>query len=93
VISSNWVPVVHGVEGRNLVDTHGRHFQQSRHLIHNTDASETVLSLSKVEQGHDSCFLVLARIPSEHLLDKLFILRVEFEGNVEVVLRSIAVLE
>jgi hypothetical protein len=93
VISSDRVAVIHGIEGRNLINTHGWHFQQPRHLVHNADTSEAVLSLSEIEQGHDGRFLVLARIPSEHLLDELFILRIEFEGNVEVVFRRIAVLE
>jgi hypothetical protein len=49
--------------------------------------------LAKIKQRHDSRFLVLAWVPDEYLLDELLILRVEFERNVEVVLRSIAMLD
>jgi hypothetical protein len=59
VIFPHWVSIVHGVERRDLVYTHRRHLQQSRHFIHDADACESVLSLSEVEQRHDSGFLVL----------------------------------
>lgn len=86
------VAVVHGVEGRNLVNSHGRHLQESRNLVHDTDAGEAVLPLSKVEQRHDGGLLVLAGIAGQHFLDELLILCVELEGDVEVVLGSVAVL-
>jgi hypothetical protein len=40
-----------------------------------------VLTLSQIEQGHYSCFLVLWRVSGEDLLDELFILRRELEGD------------
>jgi len=40
-----------------------------------------MLSLSEVEQWHDSRFLVLRRIPGENLLDERLVLRGEFEWN------------
>jgi hypothetical protein len=93
MVSADRVSVVHGVEGRDLVHSHGRHLQYSRNLVHDANARESVLSLAKIKQRHDSRFLVLAWVPDEYLLDELLILRVEFERNVEVVLRSIAMLD
>lgn len=87
------VAVVHGVESGNLVDSHGRHLQESRNLVHDTDAGETVLPLSEVEQRHDGGLLVLAGVAGQHFLDELLILGVEFEGDVEVVFGCVAVLQ
>ena len=86
------VAVVHGVESSHLVDSHGRHLQESRNLVHDTDAGEAVLPLSKVEQRHDGGLLVLAGIAGQDFLDELLILGVELERDVEVVLRCVAVL-
>lgn len=92
MISPDRVAVVHGVERRNLIHTHRRHLQDPRHLVHDADAREAVLPLAQVQQGHDGSFLVLAGIPRQHFLHELLILGIELEGNVKVVLRSIAVL-
>ena len=86
------VAVVHGVESGNLVDTHGGHFQSASNLVHDADAAETVLALAEVEQGHDGSLLVLRRVSAEDFLNELFILGVECEGDVEVVLWCVAVL-
>lgn len=51
-----------------------------------------MLPLSKIEQWHHSRFLVLAGIPAKHLLDELLVDRIEFEGNIGVVIGSVAVL-
>jgi hypothetical protein len=86
------VAVVHGVESGDLVDSHRRHLQDTRNLVHDADASETVLSLSEVEQRHDGGLLILAGVAGQHFLDELLILGIEFEGDIEVVLGSVAVL-
>jgi hypothetical protein len=86
------VAVVHGVEGGDLVDTHGRHLQYPRHLVHDADAREAMLALSEVEERHHGGLLVLGRVPGDNLLDELLVLRRELEGDFGIVLRCIAVL-
>lgn len=51
-----------------------------------------MLSLSQIEQWHHRRLLVLAWVPAEHLLYKLFIDRIEFERYRRVVVRCVAVL-
>lgn len=63
VESPHGVTVVHGVERRHLVDTHGRHLQYPGYLVHDTDASEAVLPLPEIEQGHHGGLLILRGIP------------------------------
>lgn len=84
--------VVHGVEGRDLVHTHRGHLQYARNLVHDADAGESVLSLSKIEEWHDGGLLVLRGVPGDDLLDELLILGGELEGNRGVVLRRVTVL-
>lgn len=86
------IPVVHGVEGRHLVDAHGRHLQQPRHLVHDTDAREAVLPLPEIEQRHHGRFFVLRWVPLEDLGDELLVRFVEGEGDGGVVLGGVAVL-
>jgi hypothetical protein len=76
---ANRVPIVHGVESGHLVDAHRRHLQAASHLVHDADAREAVLALSKVEQWHDGGLLVLRRVPGEDLLYELLILGGELE--------------
>ena len=85
-------PVVHGVEGRDLVHTHGWHLQYPRDLIHDADASETMLSLSEIEKRHNSSLLVVGRVSRNDLLDELLILGTKLEWNGRVVLWGITVL-
>jgi hypothetical protein len=92
VEATNRIPVVHGVEGGDLVDAHGRHLQHTCDLIHNADACESVLSLSQVQDGHHSGFLVLGGVSAEDLFDELIVLFCELERNRGVVDRRIAVL-
>jgi hypothetical protein len=87
------IAVVHGVEGRDLVHTHWRHFQYPRNLVHDADACEAVLALAEVEERHDGGLLVLGRVPRDNLLDELLVLGGELEGNFRIVLRCVAVLE
>lgn len=86
VVTADGLSVVHGVESSDFVDTHRGHFQSAGDLVHDTDAAETVLALTKVEEGHDGGLLVLRRVSAEDFLDELLILSVESERDVEVVL-------
>ena len=75
-------PVEHGVESRNFVHPHSWHLQQFRNIVHDTNASPSlVLSLAKVEERDGGGFLVLRRIPSNDFLCPLHVFRVEFEGD------------
>jgi hypothetical protein len=87
------IAVVHGVESGNFVYTHGWHLQYPRNLVHNTDAAESVLALSQVEKRHYGGFLVLRGVSGDDLLDEFLILWCKFEGNFEVILRRVAVLQ
>jgi len=92
VESSDWVTVVHCVECCDFVDTHWWHLEQSRDLVHDADAGETVLSLAEIEEWHDGGLFVLRWVSGEDLLDELLILGVEFERDVEVVFWVVTVL-
>lgn len=85
--------VVHGVEGGDLVDSHGGHLEQAGDLVHDADAGEAVLALAEVEQGHDGGLFVLSRVALEDLGDELLILGVELERQVGVVVGCVSVLE
>jgi hypothetical protein len=53
-------PVEHGVERRDFVYSHRWHFEQLRHVVHNTDARPSlVLSLAEVEEGNGGSLLIL----------------------------------
>jgi hypothetical protein len=93
VVFADRCPVVHGVERRDLVHTHGRHLEEARDLVHDADAAEAVLALAKVEQGHNSGLLVLRGVAGDNLLDELLILLRELERDRRVVLGRIAVLQ
>jgi hypothetical protein len=75
-------PIEHGVESRNLVYPHRRHFQELRDIIHNADTRPPfVLSLSKVKERNHSCLLVLGWVTRNDFLGPLVIRSVEFERN------------
>ena len=93
MIPSNRIAIVHRIESRDLVHPHWWHLKYPRNLVHDADAREAVLPLSKIEQWHDRCLLVLARVPADHLLDELLILRVELEGYARVVVGCVSVLD
>lgn len=86
------ISVVHGIECGHLVDTHRRHLQQSRDLVHDADASEAVLALAKIQQRHHRRLLILARVAAQDLLDELLVLRIELERDIQIILGRIAVL-
>jgi hypothetical protein len=91
--SPNGIPIVHGVKCGHFVHPHGWHLQHSCNLVHDADTGEAMLSLSEVQQGHDGGLLVLAWVATEHFFDELLILLVELEGNREVVVGGIAMLD
>ena len=93
VVATDGGSVVHGVEGGDLVDTHRRHLEETGDLVHDAYAGETVLSLAEVEQRHDGGLFGVWGVSGEDFLHELLIDGVEFEGNVEVVVRGISVLE
>ena len=86
-------PVVHGVEGGDLVHAHGRHLEELRDGVHDADAGEAVLALAKVEQRHHGRLLVLRRVALEDLGDELLVDGVELERDGRVVVGGVAVLE
>ena len=86
-------PVVHGVEGRDFVDAHRRHFEDFGDFVHDGDGGEAVLALAEVEEGHDGCFLVLGWVAFEDFGDDLLVGGVEGEGEAGVVVSGVAVLE
>jgi hypothetical protein len=83
--------VVHGVEGGDLVDAHGRHLEDACHLVHDADAGEAMLPLTQVQNGHHGGLLVLRRVPLEDLGDDSLIGGCELERDVGVVVGSVAV--
>lgn len=91
--ASDGLAVVHGVEGRDLVDAHGGHLEQPGDLVHDADAREAVLALAQVEERHHGRFLVLRRVPLEDLGDELLVDRVESERDRRVVLWAVSVLK
>ena len=75
-------PVEHGVERRYFVHSHGLHFEQLRHVVHNTDARPSlVLSLADIEEGNDGRLLVLWWIMRDDFIGALKVLRCELERN------------
>lgn len=86
-------PVVHRVEGGDLVDTHGRHLEEARDLVHDADRREAVLALAQVEDRHDGGLLVLRGVSLEQLFDDSLVFGRKFEGDGGVVVGGVAVLE
>jgi hypothetical protein len=83
-IGQSYVPVEHGVESRNFIHSHRWHFEQLRHIIHNAYARPSlVLPLAKVQEGNDSCLLVLGRIMRDDFIGVFKVLRCELEWNLE----------
>lgn len=85
--------VVHCVEGCDFVDAHRGHLEEASDLIHNADAGETMLTLTEVQEGHDSSLLVLRGVTGEDLFDELVVLLGELEGEGGIVLGGVAVLD
>lgn len=85
-------PVVHGVEGGDLVDAHRGHLEHAGDLVHDGDGGEAVLALAEVEERHHGGLFVLWRVALEDLGDDGLILLGELEGDVGVVVWCVAVL-
>ena len=79
-LDGDHVPVEHGIERRDFVHSHWLHFEQLRYIIHNADARPSlVLPLAKVEEGNDSCLLVLGRVMRDDFIGTFKVLRCELE--------------
>jgi len=92
MIFAHGLSVVHCVESGNLIHTHGRHLEDAGDFVHDADAGEAVLALAEVEKGHDGGLFVLRWVAGQDFLGELFVDRVEFEGDREVVFGTVAVL-
>lgn len=88
----HWIPVVHCIECRHFVYSHGRHFKSPSDLVHDAYACEAMLPLPQIEERHYRSFLVLWRVSFEDLGDKLLIDRIEFEWYVQIVLWGVTML-
>ena len=91
-VLANGLAVVHGVEGRNFVDTHWGHLEHASDLVHDADASEAVLALAEVKQGHDGSLLVLGRVALEDLIGEFEVLVGKLEREARVVVGLVTVL-
>lgn len=87
------VSIVHGVEGRDFVDSHWGHFEHASNLVHDADASEAMLALAEVQQRHDRGLLVLRGIPFEDFVDDFQVFCAELERDAGVIVGFVAVLE
>lgn len=92
VVFTNRCPVVHSIEGSDFVHTHWWHLQQSRNLIHDAQARESMLPLSKIQQWHHSGLLILWGVALQNLLNELVILLCELEWDVWVIIGRVTVL-
>ena len=91
-VLANRLAVVHGVEGRDLVNTHWGHLEHASDFVHDTDAGEAMLALAEVKQGHDSSLLVLGRVALEDLIGEFEVLLRKLEREGRVVVGLVAVL-
>lgn len=92
MILPNRIPIIHGIKSRHLIDSHWRHLEDPRNLIHHTQTSETRLALAEVEKWHHGGFLVLWWVAGKDLADDGLVLGGEGEGDGGVVLGGVAVL-
>lgn len=85
-VLANRLAIVHGVEGRNLVNAHWGHLEHASDFVHDADAGKAVLALAKIKQWHDSSLLVLRRVALEDLIGECEVLlgKLEREGRVVV---------
>lgn len=91
-VLADGLAVVHGVEGSDFVDAHGRHLEHAGDFVHDADAGPAELALAEVQQRHDGGLLVLRGVALEDLIDELEVLLGEFEGDAGIVVRAVAVL-
>lgn len=89
---SNRRSIVHSIERGNLIDSHWRHLQYPRNLVHDTQARKSMLPLTQIQNWHNSGFLVLWGVSLEDLVDELVVLLRELEGDIRIVFRRVSVL-
>lgn len=88
----DWCLVVYGVEGGNFVNVLRGYFELVSDFVYDVDVGEVMLMLFKIEKGYVSSFFVLGRVVFEDFGDDGFVLLVEFEGDVGVVVIGVVVL-
>ena len=76
----DWIPIIHRVEGCDLVDSHRWHLENPRDFIHDTDACKAMLPLAKVEEGHHGCLFILGRVAFQDFLNEFLVDFVEGKG-------------
>ena len=84
------LPVKHGVECGNFIDTHWRHFQKICNVVHNANARPSfILTLTKIKKRNDCSLFILGWIARNNILCALQIFGIEFKGNLarRVILR------
>ena len=87
------IPIIHRIKRRHLINSHRRHLQNPRHLVHHAQTSKSSLSLAEVEKWHNGGFLVLGWVARQDLFDDGLVLGGELEGDGGVVFGGVAVLE
>lgn len=90
---AHWIPIIHGIKCRHLIDAHGWHLQYPGHLVHDADAGKAMLPLPEVEQGHHGRFLVLRRVAFEDFGDESLVEGGELERDGRVIDGGVAVLQ
>lgn len=69
IASTEYGPVEHGIECRDLIDTHRWHLKQLRDVVHDADARPSfVLPLAEVQERNYRSFLVLRWIARDDFL-------------------------
>ena len=81
-VLANGLAVEHGVEGGDLVDTHGGHLEEIGDVVHDGYGRPSfVLTLAEVEERDDGGFLVLRGVVGDDFLGTLEVLGGELEGD------------
>lgn len=87
------VPVEHGVEGGDFVDTHGGHVEEVGDIVHDGNGCPAlVLALAEVEKGDDGGLPVLGRVVGDDFLGALHVVGSELEGELRSVRGRVCVL-
>lgn len=81
MIFSDGITVIHGIEGCDFVDAHGRDFDEARDFVHYRNGTEAVLALADVKKRHDGCFFVLRGVTEEDFVYELEICFIELKGD------------
>lgn len=81
MVLAHGITVVHGIESSDLVNTHGRHFEELSNVVHDRDGGEAELTLANIQKRHDSALFVVGGILCNDFLSSLHIFGSEFKGN------------